>query len=277
MTIKPAGQILTEEIDSVVAELKSCVTPIFDVNDKGEAELLGSGVLIAVGGGTFLCTAKHVIDGNATSTLYLDGPTKMEALEGDFYSTAEHDIAVVKLSAEQVTLLQKYSPLAEEHIGGPVDITNSKYAALVGFPETKNRKVYKKNEIAGLIYSIGGTVKEATLAKVRVVFDTKRNIDAETRKSVRAPDPHGMSGGAMFGVAVNSATVEGKPKPKLIGIMTDWLRAEKEIFGSSSAIALAIVKEAWGTELPQRLQSKDIKVRVAITRAAGATEVTFYP
>jgi len=37
MMIKPAGQILTEEIDSAVAELKSCVTPIFDVNDKGEA------------------------------------------------------------------------------------------------------------------------------------------------------------------------------------------------------------------------------------------------
>jgi hypothetical protein len=63
MTIKHAGQILIEEIESAVAELKSCVTPIFDVNEKGEAELLGSGVLIALCGDTFLCTAKHVIDG----------------------------------------------------------------------------------------------------------------------------------------------------------------------------------------------------------------------
>jgi hypothetical protein len=268
MTIKLAGQILTEEIDSVVAELKSCVTPIFDVNEKGEAELLGSGVLIAVGGSTFLCTAKHVIDGNATSTLYLDGPTKMEVLEGDFYSTAEHDIAVMKLSAEQVTLLQKYSPLAEEHIGGPANITSSKYAALVGFPATKNRKVYKQNKIAGLIYSVGGTVKEATIAKVRVAFSIKRNIDAKTRMTVRAPDPHGMSGGAMFGVAVNAATLEGKPAPKLIGIMTDWHATENEIFGASIAIALAIVKEAWGIDLPPRLQSNDIKIRVAIIRPA---------
>ena len=54
MTIKHAGQILIEEIESAVAELKSCVTPIFDVNEKGEAELLGSGVLIALCGDTFL-------------------------------------------------------------------------------------------------------------------------------------------------------------------------------------------------------------------------------
>jgi hypothetical protein len=270
MTIRPAGQILTEEIDSAVAELKTCVTPIFDVNERGEAELLGSGVLIALCGDTFLCTAKHVIDGNATSTLYIDGPTKMEVLEGDFYSSAEHDIAVMKLSAEQVTLFQKYSPLAEEHIGGPAEITNSQYATLVGFPETKNRKIYNQNKIKGLIYSVGGMVKEATSAKVRVSFNIKRNIDAKTRMPVRAPDPHGMSGGAMFGVVVNSATLEGKPAPKLIGIMTDWHGAKNEIFGASTAIALAIVKEIWGTEVPLHLQSKDVKIRTGVTRAAAA-------
>jgi hypothetical protein len=109
LTIKPAGQILTGEIESAIAELKSCVTPIFDVNEKGEAELLGSGVLIALCGDMFLCTVKHVIEGNAKSTLYIDGPTKMEVLKGDFYCSAEHDIAVMKLTTEQVTLLRIFA------------------------------------------------------------------------------------------------------------------------------------------------------------------------
>jgi hypothetical protein len=78
-------------------------------------------------------------------------------------------------------------------------------------------------------------------------------MDAKTRMPVRTPDPHGLSGGAMFGVVVNSATLEGKPAPKLIGIMTDCHAAENEIFGSSIAIALAIVKGSWGTDLPPRV------------------------
>lgn len=64
MKIKPAGQILTDEGRQAIDALKGCVAPIFDVNEKLEAELLGSSVLIEVSGETFLCTAKHVIDDN---------------------------------------------------------------------------------------------------------------------------------------------------------------------------------------------------------------------
>jgi hypothetical protein len=71
--IKSAGEILINEVDEAVESLKRCVTPIFDVNEELEAELLGSAVLIEVGGEAFLCTAKHVIDGNACSTLYIHG------------------------------------------------------------------------------------------------------------------------------------------------------------------------------------------------------------
>lgn len=185
----------------------------------------------------------------------------MELLEGDFYYSAEHDVAVMKLSAEQANLLRKYVPLSAERIGGPADITTSQYVTLVGFPETKNRKIYQQNKIRGLRYSVGGMVKEATLVKIRVSFNIKRNIDAKTRERVRAPDPHGMSGGAMFGATVNSAVIEGKPIPKLIGIMTDWLDSANEIFGPSMAIPLAIVREAWAVKLPAHLQFETVRIR----------------
>jgi hypothetical protein len=109
MKIKSAGQILIEETTEAVQSMKNCVTPIFDLNELLEAELLGSAVLIEIGGTLFLCTAKHVIDGNACSTLYIDGPSKMEVLEGEFYRSDQHDVAVLKLTAKLRELLRKYT------------------------------------------------------------------------------------------------------------------------------------------------------------------------
>jgi hypothetical protein len=41
----------------------------------------------------------YVLHGNGKSTLYVDGPSKMEALEGHFYGTTGLDVAVLKLGA----------------------------------------------------------------------------------------------------------------------------------------------------------------------------------
>jgi hypothetical protein len=243
--IKSAGEIIATEIGEAVEALKGCVTPIFDVNENGEAELLGSGVLIKIADDTFICTAKHVIDEGANSTLYIDGPSKMEILEGDFYGSKEHDVAVLKLTPEQTKNFQKYTALRPDQIASPGKASACKYVELVGFPETQNRRVYQQNKIKGLIYSVGCAVIEISCTKVRVSFNRKRNIDRKTRRRVTAPDPHGMSGGAMFGAVVNAETIEGKPRPKLIGIATDWLKSSNEILGSSAAI----VKKLGGTYL----------------------------
>jgi hypothetical protein len=66
-----------------MSETGGRVTPIFGVADKGHAALIGSAALI-VAGETCLGTAKHVLDENATSTLYIDGLSKLEILKGDF-------------------------------------------------------------------------------------------------------------------------------------------------------------------------------------------------
>jgi hypothetical protein len=182
MTIKPPGQILTEEARQAIDAIKGCVTPIFAVDEKrDEAKLLGSAVLIEVVDECFLCTAKHVIDENNKSTLYVDGPVNFEILQGDFCASQEHDVAVLRLTPAQKDTLKKYKPLAADDIANQVQAAASKYAEFVGFPATKNRKVYKQNKIAGEIYAIGGTIRHITNVRVRVAFNRKRNIDAVTR------------------------------------------------------------------------------------------------
>jgi hypothetical protein len=193
------GQRDEPQITDAVAGFSGCVAPIFDVNDKLEAELLGSAVLMAVAGEVFLCTTKHVIDGNANSSLYVDGPTKFEILVGDFFTSTEHDVAVSKVTPAQIGTFSKYTPLRADDIATQLHTAASKYVAFVGYPETKNRKVYKRNELHKHIQLNGCKPIQITETRVRLSFNQKRNIDAKSRHRVKAPDPHGMSGGAMFG------------------------------------------------------------------------------
>jgi hypothetical protein len=264
--IKSAGEILVDEIGKCVANFQRSVTPIFDVNSKGEAKLLGSGVLIEISNNVFLCTAKHVIDRNAKSTLYIDGPTHFEVLQGQFYATAELDVAVLNLSREQVGSLRKYIPLPTDRIAGPAEILSARYANMVGFPETKNRRVYNQNKIGGLLYSVGGIVTESRLEQVRVAFNRKRNIDATTRKRVTAPEPYGMSGGAMFGTPMDAATIKGSPNTQLIAINTEWASAANQIFGPS--IAIAVVRET-----PDHCRAAPTTGSADAPRAAGRWRV----
>lgn len=271
MELKTSGKILLQEIRDAIDSLKLSVTPIFDADEKSRAALLGSAVLIEVADAVFLCTAKHVIDENTKTTLYIDGPARLEPLTGDFYSTGDHDVAVLKLSAAQIETLRKYAPLKEDRIGNQLQASNCKYVEFMGFPESKNRAAHKTTKIKGLIYSNGGVAKDITPARIHMSFDRKRNIDAATAQRVKAPDPHGMSGGAMFGVRVNDETIRGKPCPLLIGIATDWPEESKEVFGTNIAVVMAIIRDVWHTALPPRLDPKHIKTNPIETRVTAGS------
>jgi hypothetical protein len=94
---------------------------------------------------------------------------------------------------------------------------------------------------------IGG----ATPLTVHLKFNKNRNMDAETRKRVTAPDPHGMSGGAMFGIMMADSTIKGDPKPLLIGISTD-VPSPTEMYGTAIKAAMAIIRDDYAVGLPDR-------------------------
>lgn len=250
--IKSAGEIIISEIRKATDHLIGCITPLFDVNDKGEAELLGSAVLLSISNEIFLCTAKHVIDGNQASTLYFDGLSRFEVLEGDFLASDDHDIAVLRLTPQQALAFQKYRPLQEDEIADQSQTAKSNYVEFAGFPASKNKKVFKRNKIKKSLQINGCSVVSVTSTRVRVKFNRNQNIDSDTRLRVTAPDPHGMSGGAMFGTSMDEKAIEGAPRPKLVGLSTDN-PPDFEVFGSTIAIVLAIIRDGWGVVLPRRL------------------------
>ncbi len=143
------------------------------------------------------------------------------SFESDFQTVGDHDVAVAQLNQEQTDQLSDFTPLEESSIATSKQTEESCFIELVGFPETKSRKVHGQNKIKGQIHGFGGTLIEATPERVRVKFSSKRAIDAKTRTQVTPPDPHGISGGAMFGIAMNEAAIIGTPVLLLVGISTD--------------------------------------------------------
>jgi hypothetical protein len=274
MQIQSAGQIILEEFTTAIDGLKGCVTPILGVNEKNHAVLVGSAVLLRVAGKSFLCTAQHVLDENASSTLYVDGPSKLEILEGTFWSspTSEHDIAVLELTGSQSDFLQKYQPLDEHHIASQIQAQACKYAGMVGFPETKNRKIHGQNKLKGQAHLFGGMVIKITQERVHIKFDGKRMMDSKTRQRVTPPKPYGISGGAIFGVPMNGSAIEGAPHPQLLGITTDKRQESKEAFGSSIAIVMAVIRDAYKVVLPARLNPENVRANIAKTQVSPATD-----
>ena len=260
--LKSAGQYLIEEAREAITELQTCVVPLFNADEDGKAQLLGSAILVDVEGEIFLCTAKHVLDEckKDRSYLYIAGPTELEPLSGSFrVSNDGLDSAVLKLTATQAKRFRDAQPLKADSIGNQVQAERCKYVEFMGFPATKNKRSVKRFVLKRRIQANGCTVKAITPQEVRVKFTKKRNIDATSRKRVTAPDPHGMSGGGMFGIMMTDATVKGKPKPLLIGISTTVPNAT-EVYGTNIRIAMAIIRDDYGVHLSQRLDPKGLKV-----------------
>jgi hypothetical protein len=74
----------------------------------------------------------------------------------------------------------------------------------------------------------------------------------------------------MFGVRVNATIIEGRPKPKLVGIMTDYPPRSNEIFGPSMAIVMAIIEAVWKTSIPSHLVDESVRVITSIVRSSAA-------
>lgn len=55
--IKPAGRILVEEMRQAIDRLRGCVVPIYDTDERREAVLLSSGVLINISESAFFATS----------------------------------------------------------------------------------------------------------------------------------------------------------------------------------------------------------------------------
>jgi hypothetical protein len=271
-------QQIAREAANESVDLLRHICAIYRADQNGEPEQFGSGVFLAVGSRHFMLTAAHVLDDNAHSTLYIPSTKtlKLVELKGDsFCSKAvdgdrerdRTDIGVVLLSPDLV-----------DHIGPDafatvpmVDVDDigtagGSYIAM-GYPWRKNAKLNRaKRTVKGRPLSYTANILPPEKLKslgvhqgshLLLEFDKRHSRD-ETGRDVTAPDPEGMSGGALWRFDVFG---DEPLTSRLVGIVIEW----RDELGGILTVRLPVILAGIAHEYP------DLAYLVPATFTLGVT------
>ena len=228
--IKTVNEVVRERmnkcVDILAKKYMKSVRPIYGSTKHGKPYHIGSCVLIEINSHPYLITAAHVIDHNETTTLYVSGENDLIQIEAEALITKPNsgnrdddklDFSILPLSSSilkklgAVTFLNETSFLNEERI-----TKGDMYLAL-GFPNSKNKKIYNpENKVSQtpFIYSsvlntdktIFNEIGAKESQHYLLDFCSKQSKD-ENNKKVNSIAPKGASGGGLF-------FIEGMNKPR---------------------------------------------------------------
>ncbi len=231
----PVGRQFQQQFDANVAKIRNAVVPILALKG-GKPVTVGSAVLIDIDGRAFFVTALHVLEDNKPLPLAVFNADRLLVpIEGEFTTERNYDLAVLPLDRADGL---NFSP---KRFLKPANIRASQpsgrqYAAIVGYPATKT-KIFEASFIDTEMFSMADFVREEKDGRMWVKFDKRRVTFVEPRRWVTAPDPYGMSGGAIFAAPVLSIMPTFSPEAKLAGIATHW-RYKRKLFEGTNAETL---------------------------------------
>lgn len=209
---------------------------------NGNAEHVGSCVLVEVRKHRLLVTAAHVIDEIKNGALYIPAAGATKKLQGDGAITVpprgirrldRFDFSVLKLGPELVEQLGKSRYVQEDEFAIPNSALGHAFMAS-GYPNVQNKKIdHAKRTIQPAKLNFGSTViEDAKFArKLKVSGDDHYFIkydklarDPVTRAVTKSIEPRGMSGGGLFDLGIfNFASLTKPPKPAgLAGILIEY-------------------------------------------------------
>lgn len=249
---------LVQATNATVEKLKPAVIPIYRCDSEGRIFSHGSAVLLRIDGRTFLCTACHVIDARSEEGLglLLDSEEGAFYLNHDFRASREYDVAVCLLDEEASRRLSYAIALMPEDVAIPAKedrvMGRFTFAEVSGYPASRNRSRPRGMKIKRSNFSVGGSIEQIDEVQIRVFFNRRKKNDVGTGNSVTAPEPYGMSGGAIFGMRL----VGGEnPEPKLIGIAVMHDIKKAQIIGTNIGLIMEIIRNGWISTLPDHLST----------------------
>lgn len=224
-------------IDRLIEAQKSTIC-FFREDKKDVRKVAGSGIFIQIEGQGYLITAAHVLAEFYKNTFVIL-PDEELFLGGNLTSTElpktqkrdddKIDISVFKINNEcRDKLLKKYTPLRINEIQLKHVLRDSPSYFLVGYPITKTKKVWNKDEIKSQAFTFQSE-PDLNFDYKRFGFNEKTTIalkfDGEVT-SAKIPNPHlspdlkGMSGSGLW--YFNSDN-----KKRLIGIVIERINTAK--------------------------------------------------
>jgi len=197
-----------------------CICPLWEATDRDRPKLAGTGTLLDFGTARFLITAAHVIDHDNTSVIqpyFFDG-SKLAELPTGFVHTPmpasgsreddRIDISFLRLDDTTANLLaQTFFFLPFSCIDAKDKISPSRHYMFSGYPTSRSRlSSPRDHKMKATAHSFTShtlsthAIQESGFdPEMHIVVDFKRNeMMNEDGKIVTAPDPDGISGGAVW-------------------------------------------------------------------------------
>jgi len=253
---KALGSVAISEVNTALEPMWRSVIPLFTGREAtGRPVAFGSAVLVEFGGQRFLVTNRHVVDEYLTSTIFAWSGAGFVAITGDFFCTPEtdSDVAVLRLAGDLNDQLADQVFLSEADILPADEYDGVNHLTLVGYPASRSKEIRQARTVRTQCYSIGVRVLSLAGNTLRGSFLRTRQRDGQSGLKVTAPEPDGMSGGGMFASKVSAANPDGNHSTKLAGISMERPKEEIEVIGTKIAIVLAIIRDSYGTPIPEAL------------------------
>ncbi|WP_141686833.1 trypsin-like peptidase domain-containing protein [Bradyrhizobium sp. LMTR 3] len=239
----PVGRAFQQAFDGQVQKLRNAVIPLVAPH-RGQPATVGSAVLLKLKDIRYLITANHVLEDHPGSLHYFGSSGIVTPLTGYFTIDKALDVAVTALSTTQIDELSRYPTLSENDIRPAPPQGNKQYAAVFGYPHTASKVLRGTTDVKTDMFSMANFVLKETDGKIFIKFDKRKNVTAGTRQQVTAPDPYGMSGGAIFAVPVSVVSIVPGGNVRLAGIGTHWRHGQKAFQGTAIEKVLQVIERA---------------------------------
>lgn len=208
--------------------------PVYRGQGRQET-LVGSGILLAISGVKFFCTAAHVFDALAKTPLVLhgEGPShlvKTQAHVTEVPSTGrgddKYDLLIDRFESDRAKWFGGYRFITVSQIDqNEIPDYRTLLYTFAGYPASANRgrgepklATYTDGPLPPEKYETYGFTPNIHLI---TGFNKKQMIDV-AGKTVTPTDPHGISGGPVWRLSYPSGDQHFVFRPKLVGIGLEY-------------------------------------------------------
>lgn len=262
---KPENDLAAELIamaEATRAPLLAATVPIYQGERRGVPEVAGSGVLVNLAGLRFLLTAGHVLDLHANGQLVVGVSPELLSVAGDPMRLrtpgSTHglmdrvDVGVVHLRGAPWDAISLDRFLGSERLDLEIPIVAQHSYALVGYPNSINRKGVAGDRLTAVAITIGGLEcpthsYEATHTdpelNVMVGIDRESLWTADGQRT--GPDLYGSSGCGLWRYGRHIRTSVGPPKLSAIGIEWHQKGRHRHVLGTRITLVLGAIADKY--------------------------------
>ncbi len=235
---------------------------IYQGENRGVPQVVGSGVLVTLANLRFLLTAGHVLDlrkegqlvvGLSPELLSMAGDPMRLRTPGSKQASADRiDIGVIHLRGGPWDDIPFDRFLGWEQLDAEIPIIARHSYALVGYPDSMNRARVTGDRIKALAISIGGLECGAesyeatgTDPELNVMIGIDREALWTVDGQRTGPDLYGSSGCGLWRYGRHVRTSKGPPKLSAIGI--EWHRkgVHRHILGTRITFILGAIADKY--------------------------------